>query len=433
MRIISGIVILFFYFVSNLEGQSPEARFAKLYPVFNQQKTWSEQWYGTLDGRMHVSMYLARNKDGAFRGVYNYESSGLSFQLEGEIDDEGLINLKEIDSLQRVTGSLVGDIHNDVFSGEWQDYKQYQSLPFELLLGKYPENAGAYQYFKAPKFNDVKALVERKSGSVIISIIHEGEFLKTILEQDQDKKFLFRGTLENSEGIISEILVSLNPDLYYMEIVDDEGKRKSIRLAEQSKMTLIARDHTTFGSTVALLYPFCENTLFNSWMFEELKMWYHVEIKKMARLDQNMSDFMHEERFSKNALAEVSLDLVTNDLVSGIMRFSSSMTDTVRERPFIYSLSKNKELHLSDFFTKNTHIKMAVENLLETEHWYESINPTDDDVYPPYELVTLSNFGLMLRSRFSTLNGQNEVLIHMKALKPYLANNDLARKYGIWQ
>lgn len=434
MRIKSATIILCMLLFRILaSGQSQEDRFARIYPVFNQHKNWSARWFGTIDGRMHVSMYLARNKDNEYRGLYTYESSGLSFQLEGEMNDEGLINLKEIDSLQRVTGSFVGDIHQDVFSGEWQDYKQYQSMPFELLSGKFPDDAGSYQVFRAPRFPDITLLIEKKSGLVYLTILRNGEFIKTILEQKPDKVYLYKGTLENSEGSLSEVLFSLNPNLYYIEILDEDTRRLSIRLEEQVRIPNIARDHTTFGSTVALLYPHTQNQKFNSWIFEKLKSWYSEQITKMADLDQNISDFMHEERFSKNAIAEVTLDLTSNDLISGLIRYSSSLSDSVIEETFIYSLAKNRELSLAEFFPKGSNMATIIQELGQGEKIYETIAVSEDEGMPSWDLVSLSNFGLMLRSRFSTLIGQSEALIHPDLVRPFLSKNELSKKPGIWQ
>lgn len=430
---VGNILIILCLSTIYLSGQSHEERFAKLYPVFNQEKVWAGRFFGAIDGRMNVSMYLAKNKAGDFRGLYTYDSSGLTFQLEGDTDADSLVNLKEIDSLQRVTGSFIGYIDDGVFSGDWSDYKQYQGFSFELINGDFPKNAGWYLMLHSTKNDDVVAMVERRSAITTFTFSYQNELFKTILEQRHDKSHLYYGTIENAEGLISEILVSLNPDLYYMEMTDADEKKHSIRLRKESQIELIGRDHTTFASSVAILYPHSDNPIFNSWIFEGLKPWYESEIKKMAQLDVQVEDYMHDERFSKNALAEVSLDFVGEELLSGFIRFSSSMTDTVLEKPFIYSLQKNKEMLLSDFFTKGQDMPQMISTLSIGKKWAESTYENEDGSLPAYELISISPFGLIMRSRFSTLVGQNEILIHKNELLTFKKDNDTARKHRLWQ
>ena len=159
------IFLFAFFIICSADAQDIPLRedFVKAFPVFSTNISWSKLYHGYLDGDTEVEMYLAKDQK-EYKGLYRYISSGLTFHLEGSYDQDGLLYLKEIDSLFRVTGYMVGDFEKEKFEGEWRDYAQIHSLPInvsEQLDTTYKQNTNNwYMYLSGIRYPEIRFTVE---------------------------------------------------------------------------------------------------------------------------------------------------------------------------------------------------------------------------------------------------------------------------------
>ena len=430
------IFLFAFFIICSADAQDIPLRedFVKAFPVFSTNISWSKLYHGYLDGDTEVEMYLAKDQK-EYKGLYRYISSGLTFHLEGSYDQDGLLYLKEIDSLFRVTGYMVGDFEKEKFEGEWRDYAQIHSLPVnvsEQLDTTYEQNTNNwYMYLSGIRYPEIRFLVEKKHENVSAFFHFGGDLLEASLSLIPGRKNLYTGTYSNLNDETKEIFLSLNPELAYFETTDSLDRKVSFRLNSEAILPLATKDFTVYTTRMTALTPTVQTKNFNLWLDTKIAYWWEDQLSRAKLYNTHMEDFSHSERFIKGANIDVIMDLVTTSLISGRFILQSSFTDTIHEIPFIYHISKDKEVSLAELYPKKTDIELIIQHIISGRIVYQKI--PSDEVSKPYVFPTLSHFGLSIRTAFDPIDGQDQMIINSRDVLPMMNKNNIIKKSGIWQ
>jgi len=103
--------------------------------LFGLTLDFEKEYKGTIDKNLNIYMFLKSNK-GKISGFYSYQQVGYTLSLEGNIDEQGKIELFEYNSNHTRTGEFTGKLFKNEISGKWR--KPFQE-PLEFQV---------YQVFK---------------------------------------------------------------------------------------------------------------------------------------------------------------------------------------------------------------------------------------------------------------------------------------------
>jgi hypothetical protein len=94
--------------------------------------TFSLKYKGTLDNRLHISVFL--NKvDNKIAGIYYYDNKEYYLTLDGTIGKNGNCIIFENNYKGKITGKFEGVLNNDNFKGTWKNANNTKELSFELV------------------------------------------------------------------------------------------------------------------------------------------------------------------------------------------------------------------------------------------------------------------------------------------------------------
>ncbi len=82
-------------------------------------KTFSLKYKGTIDSRLHISVFL-NQVDDKIKGIYYYDNNKYYLTLDGTVSKSGNCIIFENNYKGKITGKFEGLLNNEKFSGTWK-------------------------------------------------------------------------------------------------------------------------------------------------------------------------------------------------------------------------------------------------------------------------------------------------------------------------
>lgn len=102
--------------------------------------TFSLKYKGTIDNRLHISVFLNQVED-KINGIYYYDNNKYYLTLDGTISKTGHCIIFENNYKGKITGKFEGVLDNENFKGTWKNADNTKELSFELV-NQAPLNTG---------------------------------------------------------------------------------------------------------------------------------------------------------------------------------------------------------------------------------------------------------------------------------------------------
>ena len=176
-----------------------------------------------------------------------------------------------------------------------------------------------------------------------------------------------------------------------------------------------------FDDKFSMVYPISSSEKFNTWILANWAEKYGSSGKSIHKQQNNYSV---SDRVSHEEYGNVHLDFFNDKMISGIFILQSSKYAEATELPFAYNFDREKEIAIAEIFLPGNDVAVLIEQMvagLKNERG-------DGDEFArfqakEYRLVSISWEGLVCRTPFSTIYGQDKVIVAKDKLKPYLKKN----------
>jgi hypothetical protein len=136
------------------------------------------EFSGTINNTIRIRMKITQSGS-AIRGTYLYEKVGKDIQLNGSVNGQQQVIIKETDANGNQTGTFKGRfIGSDVIEGTWSNADGTKTFPFRVSAGSAPSipatssNDGITgEYARV----DAKGRIEKESGaSINVRLLKDG-------------------------------------------------------------------------------------------------------------------------------------------------------------------------------------------------------------------------------------------------------------------
>ncbi|MBK9733962.1 MAG: hypothetical protein IPO92_02915 [Saprospiraceae bacterium] len=157
--------------------------------------------------------------------------------------------------------------------------------------------------------------------------------------------------------------------------------------------------------------------------------WIGSSTKKLKAIE--VSDIGTQDRWTQTAHGWVEVDLFLEDIISGNIYMQSSWKTETEKISFIFDLSAGKEVSLQDIFKddfdSNNYFKKAVVSIKNEKLWKQDRKKWCDK--QKFEHVTLSEEGFKFTSAYSTIYGEEEILIPYKDIEIYIKDKRIQKEF----
>lgn len=382
---------------------------------------WLKDLKGNIDQTHEIRMVLATDNT-LFKGAYEILSSNEKFYLDGNYDGDQIV-LVESDSIGRTTGIIKGDMNDDVLYAEWFDPKNTVQLPlYASAAGISPFPCGniGWAHFLSVKGPDSlrKITVLKYEDRVELQLIYPGSsFLHEMECQDDDCRKLSHSPQELDDQTLYQLDLDKNILIGILDTKETLHQLKSIK-----SIYFDCTTYMDFDEKFSLVYPISSSQKFNDWITKE---W--VEKYGAARHSKKQQgNISVSERLGHEEYGSFYLDFFNDKILSGLFTVQSSKYAQATEIPLIYGFEKEKVLLLQDLFLPGVdamaviHEQVAAIKKMRQDNDEFGVFKAVD-----YQYITCNHLGLLCRTTFSTLYGQDTILLPVADLSRYLKKNAL--------
>ena len=381
---------------------------------------WLKDFKGFYDQCHEIRMVLATDNN-SFKGAYEFLSSGEKFYLDGNYDGEQII-LVESDSLGRTTGIFKGDMNDDAFYAEWSDPKNIAQVTVYLSTGKpsvFPcGNIGWAHHYSAKGPDSLKKVsVWKYEDQVQILLFYPGSHRRIEMECLDDQ---CQELNQLTGDIDDESHWNLSIDKQSLINVIDQ-KEYLYNLKSNKSIYFDCKTFMDFDDKYSLVYPISGSIKFNNWV---MSAWTDKYSNSGKYSHKQQNNFSVSDRVSHEEYGNVILDFFNDKLISGVFTIQSSKYAEATEIPFTYLFEKDKEVSIAEIFLPEVAQDSVVEQLVKEI----KVDRADGDEFSryaagTYRILSISAEGLVCRTPFSTLYGQDKIVLDKEKLKRYLKKN----------
>ena len=379
----SFYILIIIFFAQSLTGQHVELR-AKTFHHFNlaEEKglNWEKFMAGKIDERTSLDLFLITDATN-YHGAYQIEGSSSIVYIDGE-QGPNKVTLYTYDEEGMLTGTIEGDFSDHDFYGTWRDKKRVEELSFnahdlnsnfesEYWLKSYGEDENYIQLTKT-------SLEVKISGRV------NGLDLSGILECLDDECTQFFGSINSSEQGTQSISAKFDED--HLLIQNDEFS--PIRIKAKNSLLFEYLEDNTLGKSYVTNINFNNSELNQTW--NDLAKFENIEVKKSEEFESSQ---------------DVDIDFLGKRYLTGVIRYQNNESSSIIEKAFVIDLKRKQVLDYQSLFKKKDIIKSKVKEMIPTEYDLEEL------------IITFNNEGLLIRTPFNLLYGQEQYTIQYEDLK----------------
>ena len=380
---------------------------------------WLKDLKGNFDQTHEIRMVLATDNT-LFKGAYEILSSKEKFYLDGNYDGEQIV-LVESDSLGRTTGVIRGDMNEDVLYAEWSDPKNTVQLPVYVAAegtSPYPcGNIGWAHYLSVKGPDSLKKIsVLKYEDRVELQLFYPASSVSHEMECLDDECRLLSHTPQNLED---QSQYQLDTDKNTLIGITDT-KETLYQLKSIKSIYFDCSTYMDFDEKFSLVYPISASQKFNTWIVKE---W--VEKYGVARHHKRQQgNFSVSERLSHEEYGSFQLDFFNDKILSGLFTIQSSKYAQATEIPITYWFEKERTIVLQDLFLPGIDALAVIQDqvamikkMRQDNDEFTTFSAAD------YQYITCNSSGLLCRTTFSTVYGQDTILLPVEDIRKYLRKN----------
>ena len=419
---LSGIFCL----QGNAQTVYTKADVRNMFPV-NTKGVWINYLSGTVGNRHVVDMILGTDGH-SFRGVYTMRSSGTSFFVEGQ-DQNQILRLAELNGDQRLTGFLTGNYDGKIFEGQWYNGDQSVSMPLKLSV--VPDfNAFAMPQCGQEHWERIFS-GKLQSQNVRVHLIRDGLTFKCrLMDSTHVKRDILAGkggrveilTFDFSNTILNGgwlVLDTARLDKLDIVFLDEGGYEVPGSLKVETLLDYKCFEYADYYARVFGIRPLTGNRKFDTWMQKAYSDWTEASVKKLN--EQGSKELGTRDRWILSAEAWVEVGMFTEQLISGTIHFQNNINRTLDKKPFIFDLKGGRELALKDIFESpaiaGDFMDAYIRSHIPREQMGEGEKKWMDG--QRYEYMTFAEEGVSFKTNFSTIYGEREIILPWKDVIPF--------------
>ena len=377
---------------------------------FQGRPYWLKEFEGLMDGVQPIYMVFVTDNQ-FYKAICQFKSSGRKFYLEGEFINDQIV-LYEYDEQGRGSGSLVGDMTDESFYGEWRDIKGLERLSVELQqVGALSGTNGLFgaKYVKAFASIDQKkpiyVLLTNTGDGLLANIATKDSTWSQLLECEGETCSVLKSLVGDNDQVY-QIRFSLSGPSAELELIADDLLKAKYALRLQNELSFEFMTHADFYTRLEWMLPTTAQTNFRRWSAELMYQWWQNQLKLSQELSSEEEEHGVSKRLGFPSYASMIIDLLTDRFVVGHYTVQSSIDRENSIIPFIYDLKDQKNIQAEEILYRH----LLQENWPKFVAEYFHSLEIDDEIRPWVKLeafkhISFGASGVIVRTDFNPIYG----------------------------
>jgi len=386
-------------------------------------------WINVLSGKLdniHLVDMVIGTDGNICKGLYTFRSSGITFYFEGEdIDDH--LKLIEYNKKGKHTGYILGNYDGKKFETRWLDPKKELFYSLNLDFVNLPEDYTPIECDHRIWYSCYEGKIDNSNWK--INVYREGDIFKIFQHIDQSKTFeIITCPFPNCESVTYtfkngkwKLFLNNEPNELVIQQLKGEEEGAFYSLKNVNTARFDCYEYADYTTRLEIVKPVIKNNKFNEWMDSQLKQWRSESEKHIFY--QTAEESSYSERWQKLGYAWVELDIMTTNVISGTIYMQSSWNKKTEKVSFIFDLKTSKIVDPKDLFEKNLDFTEYFSKVITAKKKELGIkDPTLNKWVQtqPFDFVTLKDKAFSFKTRFSSIYGEQEILVPYSELKEFL-------------
>ena len=394
---------------------------------------WLKHYKGRIDDLNDVAVTLAFDGKRC-KGQLLYLRSQEKFGLSGYIKDQQIL-LHEIDREEAISGFFEGHISGSYIFAEWSNFDN--SIGGDLLLKetsqlpKLPTHCGRNKWIRSFRGNidneSVELLLQKEGDHIIRGLAYFNKY---------NQSFEVNGEVDHKNAAVLHFTDNFGNRLGHLrgtitkeKIVDPiytspEGEQSRSGFWFYEKFDVGCVEYADYISSYDLLYPKTRNKTFNEWITNITDEWISQCRQQVYFLNKKNRSIEPELRATARAYGWCDLDLISIQVISGIITLGNTWNKETNVHAFNFDLYTGEAITLEslfqDDFNWNTFVRNQVSKQIVQHAFYNNEAFRKWLKKEPFDQFTIRKEGLHFRSSYNSIYGQQSITIPFKDLKPYL-------------
>ena len=394
---------------------------------------------GSLD--VYHPVQLALTFDGKdCSGYYKFLSSGVHFKIEGDLENDSILALIELDNNDQISGYINGTYSSKGLELEWQDVDKLSN--HNLVLDR------------VDKFTEKQYVPQEES---LVKIVAKSYGKKIDLWQDvQEKKINIVG--ENFPFFSFEYRCNDDCSKIESKALRKESKYKAFQMVpfneEKETITFYKKDgtkylfvgereetiymkHKTFADyrvMIDLAYPVTRSFKFNKWIESNINKIQQTLLDEIYDSILDDQGDIPEERYQFEAYSWYDIDYVSADIISGTVTHTKSWKPDTKKIAFIFDNKEQKILDVKDLFKSGFNHQAYITKFLDEQKQNIAAGTPDGPRTTwinkdKFDNISISEVGLICNSDYSVIFGDNKFVIPFDAIKKHFKNKSIKSEF----
>lgn len=434
MRFFTSIILLFLFQLSFSQTLEQEIRSRFTNP---RKVDFLKYYKGRIDHFNDIALVLAHDGQKC-KGQLTYLRSKTIFNLEGTIMNQQFL-LNELDELGNVTGSLNGEIKGNSIEAEWENLNnsigKKAILTETTKLEDFPVHCGDNKWVSiyVGKGNglELELIVQKRSNNQLSGIAYlEGksyQFQGDIDERNFINVYL-KTHIERNYGKLTGDFK--NQNFFRANLIAENGQSRTLTFKLKERLRVGCIEYADYVSSFDLTYPKTKSAQFNNWLGKIVNDW-----------AQSCRNYSKKVSFSKNsqlrasvrAFGWCSMDVYSNELISGFLSFNSTWGKNDRGIAFNFDPKTEQLLTHDDIFKPHFNQNHFIKNLVKTIYTNHPLwgdegfrSWIEEDAAFPHFIIRKD--GINFSTNFNVLYGRQNVTIPFEELGAFLKEHEILKK-----
>lgn len=394
---------------------------------------------GALESYHPIQMVLAFDGKSC-SGYYKFNSSGISFQLEGDLEPDSSITFVELDKSDQISGYLTGIYSDDSFQLLWRDVKKLTELNLDLLR--------VDQFTESFNFSQEKSLVKivAKSYGKQIDLWQDVKEQSINIVGKNFPYFSFDYKCNSDCTKIESKELRTGSTYHTFQMIPFNDEKETITFFKKDgtkylfvgeKEETIYMKHKTFADyrvMIDLSYPVTKSFKFNKWVETNInKVQEQLLDEIYESIIEDQGD-IPDERYQFESYSWYDIDYISKDVISGTITHTKSWKSSTEKIAFIFDNREQEMLEVRDLFKSNFDYEGFITEFLKERKDNLSSGTSsgpklkwikEDD----FDNISINEMGLICNSDYSVIFGDNKIIIPFDAFKKYLDNKSIKNEF----
>lgn len=434
------IAILFFICVYCFSYSQREGGLQSLFDA--NEKPEEIYFQGVLNGIHQINISLGVS-NGVCKGYYSYIGSKLTFQLEGNVDNNSF-DLQELDQNLNVSAHILLHLKDNLLTGEWSHMEKEISFPmsarkvenFSYAIKDCQNNSWQKIYYGVLENNNISIRLTKEADSDLFVNMNIANIPFDFVSSCETAECrFFKQDFGNQTGLFEELeFRRIDSSFLNITLIKSDRSKKLVSLRLDETLDYDCIDYSSYVSRYDLIYPKLKNLFFNKHISAIVKQWENKVAVQIDSVESINPGVIPSDRFTFEANGWVDILHFENKLISGIFTFQNNWSRKSEQIPFSFDLRNNKEIEIQNVFKSsfdyksflNTYIEEQKKNYLPFQEKYISEWLKNEN----FDNLTMTDDGIILSSSFSNIFGTQYISLPYVDIKKHL-QKDFKKQIGI--